>query len=155
MNPGIVSASKSSVRWPFVSSLRLSLRWIWNANTTFQMLCYRTMILIVWQKGINEFQMLCGGLKAVEIIKLCYVVPCWLNKMEFNLINLCSNLVPVWACNIQCGPLLQHTSFKISFVCTSNAMDQMLFCCIAVFQYFSMICQCGPSANAFATRRIA
>jgi hypothetical protein len=32
-------------------------------------------ILIVCQKGINEFQMLCGGFKAVEIIKLCYVVP--------------------------------------------------------------------------------
>jgi hypothetical protein len=33
------------------------------------------MILIVCQKGINEFQMLCGGFNPVEIIKLCYVVP--------------------------------------------------------------------------------
>jgi hypothetical protein len=40
------------------------------------MLCYRKKMLIVCQKGINEFQMLCGGLKAVEIIILGYVVPC-------------------------------------------------------------------------------
>jgi len=39
------------------------------------MLCYRKKFLIVFQKGINEFHTLCGGLKAVEIIKLCYVVP--------------------------------------------------------------------------------
>jgi hypothetical protein len=31
----------------------------------------------------------------------------------------------------------------------------MLFCCIVVFQYVSIIYQCGESANAFATRRIA
>jgi len=109
------------------------------------------MILIVCQKRINEFQTLCGGFKVVKIIKLCYVVPWWLNKMGFKLINLCSNLVPVWACNIQRGLLLQHTSFKISFVRASNAIHQMLFCCIVVFPYFSIICQCGPSANAFAT----
>jgi len=75
--------------------------------------------------------------------------------MVFNLIDLCANLVPVSACNIQCGPLLQHTSFKISFVRASNAIDQMLFCCIAVFQYVSIIYQGGASANAFATRRVA
>jgi hypothetical protein len=40
------------------------------------MLGYRTKIRIVCQKGINEFQTLCGGFKAVEIMKLCYVVPC-------------------------------------------------------------------------------
>jgi hypothetical protein len=40
------------------------------------MLCYRKKILIVWQKGINELQTLCGGFKAVEIINLCNVVPC-------------------------------------------------------------------------------
>jgi hypothetical protein len=44
--------------------------------TTFHMLCYRKKKLIVWQKGINEFQTLCGGFKAVEIIKLCNGVPC-------------------------------------------------------------------------------
>jgi hypothetical protein len=33
------------------------------------------MKLIVCQKGINEFEMLSGGFKAVEIIKLYYVVP--------------------------------------------------------------------------------
>jgi len=38
------------------------------------MLCYRKKILIVCQKGIIEFQMLCGRLKAVEIKKLCCVV---------------------------------------------------------------------------------
>jgi hypothetical protein len=43
--------------------------------TTFHMLSDRKKILIVCQKGINEFQMLCGGFKLVEIIKLCYVVP--------------------------------------------------------------------------------
>jgi len=40
------------------------------------MLCYRKKILIVSQKGINEFQTLCGGFKEVEIIKLCNVVAC-------------------------------------------------------------------------------
>jgi len=39
------------------------------------MLCCRKKILVFCQKGINEFQMLCGGFKAVEIIKLCYIVP--------------------------------------------------------------------------------
>jgi len=75
--------------------------------------------------------------------------------MGFNLIDLCANLVSVSACNIQRGPLLQHISFKISFVRASNAIDQMLFCCIAVFQYVSINYQCGASANAFATGRIA
>jgi len=70
-------------------------------------------------------------------------------------LDLYSSLVPVWACNIQCGPLLQHTSFKISIVHASNAMNQMLFCCIAVFQYLSIICHCGASANAFAVNRVA
>jgi len=40
------------------------------------MLCYREKILIVCQKGITEFQTLCGRFKELEIIKLCYVVPC-------------------------------------------------------------------------------
>jgi len=35
------------------------------------MLCYRKKILIVCQKGINKFQMLSIGFKAVEIIMLC------------------------------------------------------------------------------------
>jgi hypothetical protein len=53
------------------------------------------MILIVCQKGINEFQMLCGGFKVVEIIKLGYVVSSGLNKIRFNLVDLGVNLVPV------------------------------------------------------------
>jgi hypothetical protein len=39
------------------------------------MLCYRKMILIVCQKGINEFQTLGGGFKALEIIKLSMLSP--------------------------------------------------------------------------------
>jgi hypothetical protein len=34
-------------------------------------------------------------------------------------------------------------------------MDQMLFCCIVVFQYVSIICQGGASAEAFAMHRVA
>jgi len=45
--------------------------------------------------------------------------------------------------------------FQVSFVRASNAIDQILFCCIAVFQYVSIIYQCGASANAFATRGVA
>jgi len=140
---------------PFVSSFRLSLRWIWTAYTTFHMRCYRKQILIVWQKWFNQFPMLCVRSKAVEIIMLCYVAPCWSNKMGCKLINLCWNLVAVWACIILSGTILQHTSFKISLVRTSNAMDQMLVCFIVVFQSFHIICQCRASANAFATCRIA
>jgi len=40
------------------------------------MLCYKEAILLACQMGFNEFQKLCGGFTAVEIIKLCYVVPC-------------------------------------------------------------------------------
>jgi hypothetical protein len=43
--------------------------------TFFHTLCYGKKILIVRQKGINEFQTLCGGFKAMEIIQLCNVVP--------------------------------------------------------------------------------
>jgi len=50
---------------------------------------------MVCQKGIKELQMLCGGFKVEEIIKLYFVVPCLLNKMGYNLIDLCSNLRPV------------------------------------------------------------
>jgi hypothetical protein len=39
------------------------------------MLCYRKKILIVCQKGINESQTLFGGFKAVQIMRLCYIVP--------------------------------------------------------------------------------
>jgi hypothetical protein len=49
---------------------------MWARYTTFHTLCYRDKILIVCQKGISEFQMLCGRFEVVEIIKLCYVVPC-------------------------------------------------------------------------------
>jgi hypothetical protein len=38
------------------------------------MLCQRKKLLIVCQKGINEFQTLCSRFKAVEIIMLCSVV---------------------------------------------------------------------------------
>ena len=82
------------------------------------------------------------------------VVPCRLNEMGFNILDLCSNLVLVQACIIQCGPLLQHTSLKISLVRASNATDKMLIYCIAVFQYISNICRCGASANGFATHCI-
>jgi hypothetical protein len=75
--------------------------------------------------------------------------------MGFNLIDLYANLVPVLACNIHRGPLIKHTSFKIFFVRASNAMDQMVFCCMAEFQYVSIVCQYGASANGFAMRRIA
>jgi hypothetical protein len=34
-------------------------------------------------------------------------------------------------------------------------MDQMLYCCIEVFEYVSIICQSGGSANDFEVRRIA
>jgi len=155
INRWIACYRKYSGRWPFVSSFRLSLCWIWAAYTTFHTLCYRKKLLIVCHKRINEFPTLCSWFKAVEIIKLCYIVPCRLNKMGFNLIDFCANLVPVWVCNIQRGPLLQHTTFKISVVRAPNAMDEMLFCCIAVFQYVSIICQCGASANAFKTRCVA
>jgi len=74
--------------------------------------------------------------------------------MGLNFVDLGSNLVLDLACNIQHGPSLQRISFKISFVHTSNAMDQMLFCCIAVFQYFSIIWQCGALANAVAAHHI-
>jgi len=144
-----------SGRGLFDSSFRLSLCWIWTAYTKFQMLCYRKMVVIVRKMGINEFQMLCIRFKAVEIIKLCNVFPGWLNKMQLHLIDLCSNLVPGWACNIQYVLLLQNTSSTISCVRGSNAIDQMSFCCIVVMQYVSGICQCGASPNAFATRRIA
>ena len=113
------------------------------------------MILSVCRNRISEFQTLCVGFKVVEIIKLCCIVPCWLNKMGFNFVDMCWNLVPVWACNMECGPLLLPTIFKISFVHASNAMEQMLLCCIAVFQYFSIICQCGASANPVPARRVA
>jgi hypothetical protein len=53
------------------------------------------MRLIVSQMGINEFQTLCCGFKAVEIIKLCNVVPYRLNQKGFNHIDLYANLVPV------------------------------------------------------------
>jgi len=113
------------VKWTLAihSQLRLSLGWISTTYTTFHTLCFRKMLLIVRYVGINEFQTLCVRFNVVEIIKLRYGVPCWVNNMGFNLIDLCSNLVPVWACNIQCGPLLQHITFKISCVGASNAMD--------------------------------
>jgi hypothetical protein len=44
--------------------------------STFHTLYYSKKELILYQKGINEFQMLCGRFKAVEIIMLCYIVLC-------------------------------------------------------------------------------
>jgi hypothetical protein len=41
----------------------------------FHTLCHRKKVAIVCQKGIKEFQMLCIGFNAVEIIKLCNTVP--------------------------------------------------------------------------------
>jgi len=76
----IASSSTYSGRWPVVRSWRLSQHWIWAVYTTCHTLCYRKYILIVCQKGINEFQMLSVRFKAVEIIKFCYVVACRWNK---------------------------------------------------------------------------
>jgi hypothetical protein len=39
------------------------------------MLCYRKKRLIVSEKGITEFQSLCVVFKAVENVKLTYIVP--------------------------------------------------------------------------------
>jgi len=64
---------------------------MWTASNAFHTLSNRKSILIECQKGINEFQKLYGGFKAVEIIKLRYVVPCSLNKIGFNLLNLFLN----------------------------------------------------------------
>jgi len=72
----------------------------------------------------------------------------------FTLSSTMPSPVPVWACNIQCVALIQHTSFKISFLRASNAMDQILLRCIAVFLYVSIICRCGASPNGFATHRV-
>jgi len=119
------------------------------------MLCHRNNVLIVCQRRIEQFQTLCGGFKAVEIIKLCYFVSSGLKKIVSNFIEMCSNLVPISVYTIQCGLLLQHTSFTISFMCASNAMEQMFFRSIVVFQYISIIRQCGPSSSAFATRHNA
>jgi len=134
INPRIASARNKTARWPFVSSYQHSLRGIWVAYTTVHVLCNMKTIPTVYQTRINKLQRLCVKFKAVEIIMLRYVIHCWLTQMRCKSVNLCSNLVPVWACNIQCGPLVQHTSFKISFVHASNAMDHMLRCCIAVFR---------------------
>jgi len=109
------------------------------------------MILIISQKGINEVQTLCVGSNAVECITICYVIRGWLTETWFNLIDLCSNLVPAWACNIQFKQFLQHTSFKIGFVRASNSMDQMLICYIVVFWYLSIIWCSGFWVDAFAT----
>jgi len=106
-------------------------------------------------EGNQYIPMLCGGFKAVEIIQIGNVAPCWLSKMGINIMGFGVNPEPEWACNIPRGPLLHHTSFKISLVCAMNAMDQMLFCCIAVFQYIYIIRHCGGSTNAFATRCVA
>jgi len=78
-----------------------------------------------WNQWIT---MLCVGFNTVAITKLCYVVPYWLNKMRLNLIDLRSNLVPVWVCNIQRVLLLQHTSFNnLPCVClTSYAQNFVL-----------------------------
>jgi hypothetical protein len=112
-------------------------------------------ILIIGQKRMNEFQTLSSRFEAVEIILLCNVVSCQLNKMGFNPIDLCSNLVPVWACNIQPWPLLVHTSFNISFVPVMNSMVHILCCSIAVFLSVSINCQCGAAGQAFAMHHVA
>ena len=148
MAGGKVDVSRSLVAFD-------SLCWIWTAYPTFHTLWYRKKILIVCPKGINDLNTLCIGFKVVKIIKLCCVVPWWLHRMGIDLNDLYLNLVPVWACKIQRGQLVQHTSFNISFVRASNAVDHMLFCYIAVFQYITIICQCGASGNPFTTRHVA
>jgi hypothetical protein len=57
--------------------------------TTCHILCSQNVALEVSEMGMNEFQMLCRGFNAVEIIKLCYVVVCTLDKRGFNFINMC------------------------------------------------------------------
>jgi hypothetical protein len=57
-------------------SFQVSLSWICAAFIIFHTLCNMKKVLIVCQKGINEFQKLCGGFTVVEIIMLCYLVPC-------------------------------------------------------------------------------
>lgn len=69
--------------------------------------------------------------------------------MEFNHIDLCWNLVPVCACITKGETFLSYTSFMTSFVYTSNSIDLTLFCRIAVFQYLSIICQCGALASTY------
>jgi hypothetical protein len=113
------------------------------------MLCYRAKWHIVCLKWSINSILSPSGFNAVAINTLCYVVPSRLNKMEFNRIELCDNLVLIWACNMQRGLLLRHTSFMISFVPPSNAMDQMLCCYSLVFKYISIVCQCLASTNAF------
>ena len=117
------------------------------------MLYYRRKILIFCLAGFKEFQTFCIGFQAVEITPLCYIVLCWINTMGFTIIKVCSNLVLDWWSNIQCGPLLQHASFKISYVRTANVMYQISISCILVLQYASITCQCG--ASGILSQRIA
>jgi len=152
---GIALARKNCALGPFVSSLKVSLHCMCTAYTTFHMVCMGKTVLIGVQTGINEVQTLCTWYKAVEISILCCVVPWWVNSMWCNQIGMHSNLVLNGPCCIQRGPLLQPTCCKISFVPASNAMDQMLLCCIVVFLGISNQCQCGASANAFATCHVA
>jgi len=101
------------------------------------------MILIVRRKGINVYQTLCVRFNSVEITKLRYVFPCSLNMYGFNVLDMWSNLVLVRVCNIQHGPLLQPSSPKVCYVLGSNALDQMSFYCIVVFQYICITFRCG------------
>jgi hypothetical protein len=73
--PAITSARRKSGCWPFISSFRDFLQWIRTAFTAFHTLCYRKKIQMVLWKGINEFQMLCGRFKLVEIIPALHCCP--------------------------------------------------------------------------------
>jgi hypothetical protein len=58
-------------------------------STTFHPLRPKILILIACPKRMNEFPMLCGRLKAVEIITHFYVVPCRWNEIDYNMVNMC------------------------------------------------------------------
>ena len=108
------------------------------------------MILIICRKGIVVYQTHCVRINAVEIPKLRYVFTCWLDTMGYNRTDLWSNRILVWVCNIWHGPLLLHSSLKLCFVLGSNALDQMLFYCIVVFQYVSITFKCGARSNGLS-----
>jgi len=116
INPVSSPARRSSGHYQFVSSFRFPLHYIWIAYTIILTLHERQNPRNICQTEINHFEMACIRFQVVEIINLFDVVACWLNWIGYNLIDLCWNLVLVWVSKFQCGPFVQHTSFKISIV---------------------------------------
>jgi len=64
---------RQDVKWTLIIRCQLSTLYAldldWVHHIPHPVL--RERILIICQKRINEFQTLCGGFKAVEILKLC------------------------------------------------------------------------------------